>query len=129
MNHYIDTNNKLWGFDETQISLIPADAVKIPDTYAFSQYPYLTLVDGVINYDAAAYDAAIEAEQLAACKTKAQSLLAATDWVTLSDITTGSPKLTNQADFLAYRSAVRSLAVNPITSPNWPVLPTEQWSS
>lgn len=66
---------------------------------------------------------------LAKVKEKAQSLLQATDWATLSDVTTGSPKLTNQSDFLTYRNALRSIAVNPIDNPVWPTLPSEQWSN
>ena len=62
------------------------------------------------------------------CKTKAQQLLQATDWVTLSDITTGTHRLTNQADFLAYRDSLRGLVINPVANPTWPTLPTEQWN-
>jgi hypothetical protein len=56
MKHYIDTSSKLWGFDDTQIHLIPADAIEISDSFSFEQYPYLTLIDGVINYNQAKHD-------------------------------------------------------------------------
>ena len=72
--------------------------------------------------------ATLQAEALIEnCKSTAQSLLSATDWVTLSDVTTGSPRLTNQQDFLSYRSAVRSYAVSPVANPIWPIKPSESW--
>jgi len=62
------------------------------------------------------------------CKQQAQSLIQATDWSTLADVTTGTPKLTNQADFIAYRSAIRELIVNPIANPTFPTVPTAVWA-
>lgn len=69
---------------------------------------------------------------LNACKTQASQLLYETDWTTIADVadpTKSSPYLLNQADFVAYRSALRKLAVYPEASPVWPTKPTEQWSS
>ena len=65
-----------------------------------------------------------------ACKTKASELLYATDWATITDITNtaNSPYLTNQADFIAYRNALRKLAVNPVADPVWPTLPNAVWA-
>lgn len=66
------------------------------------------------------------------CKYKAQALLSATDWTSISDVANpavSNPYLTNQAEFLAYRSTVRGYAVNPVVDPTWPTQPTEQWSS
>jgi len=65
MKHYIDTNNQHWGFDDTQINLIPKDAVLIPDTYTMDQIPYITLVNGVVTYDQAKHDAEQNAIQTA----------------------------------------------------------------
>lgn len=66
-------------------------------------------------------------------KAKAQQLLSSTDWVEIPSVTdpANNPHLTNQADFLAYRSQVRAIAVNPPTTPvdPWPTLPSEQWSA
>ena len=62
------------------------------------------------------------------CKDKAKTLIQATDWSTLADVTTGTPKLTNQADFIAYRSAIRELIVNPIANPTFPTVPTAVWA-
>lgn len=61
------------------------------------------------------------------CKLQALILLQSTDWATLSDVTIGNPKLTNQNEFLSYRSVIRGLAVNPVENPNWPTIPTETW--
>ena len=69
---------------------------------------------------------------LTACKQQASLLLSQTDWTTIADVadpTKSNPYLLNQAEFAAYRSAVRMLAVYPVASPVWPVIPTEQWSS
>jgi hypothetical protein len=75
-----------------------------------------------------------EGQQIAAQnKSTATSLLQATDWTCTVDITNpqySNPYLTNQADFLAYRSTVRAIAVNPPTTPaTFPTTPTEVWSS
>jgi hypothetical protein len=67
-----------------------------------------------------------------ACKKQASQLLTATDWTTIPDVANpvvSNPYLLNQAEFAAYRSAVRMLAVYPVAAPVWPVIPTEQWSS
>jgi hypothetical protein len=69
---------------------------------------------------------------LSACKQQASILLSATDWTTIADVADplkSNPYLLNQAEFAAYRSAVRMLAVYPVASPVWPVKPQEQWSS
>lgn len=65
-------------------------------------------------------------------KSKAESLLQATDWVNQPDAIdpARTPHLINQADFLDYRSIIRAIAVNPPTTPvtDWPTLPTEVWA-
>jgi hypothetical protein len=75
-----------------------------------------------------------EGEQIAAQnKLTATFLLQATDWTCTVDITNpqySNPYLTNQPDFLAYRSTVRAIAVNPPTTPAvFPEQPQEVWSS
>jgi hypothetical protein len=65
------------------------------------------------------------------CKNKASQLLYKTDWTTIADVadpTKSNPYLTNQTDFVAYRSQVRALAVTPVADPVWPTEPTAQWS-
>ena len=60
--------------------------------------------------------------------TEAQSLLSATDWASIpavADPAQSNPYLTNQEAFLAYRSTVRAIAVNPPTTPaTFPTVPT-----
>ena len=63
----------------------------------------------------------------------AKQLLTDTDWTavaSVADPAVSNPYLTNQAEFLAYRSTVRAIAVNPPTTPvTFPTAPTEVWSS
>jgi len=75
-----------------------------------------------------------EGQQIAAQnKTTATSLLSATDWTCTVDITNpqySNPYLTNQSDFLAYRSTVRAIAVNPPNTPaTFPDKPQEVWNN
>lgn len=64
-------------------------------------------------------------------KATATSLLQATDWTTIADVGNpqmSNPYLANQAEFIAYRNAVRAIAVYPTAGDLvWPVLPTEDW--
>ena len=75
-----------------------------------------------------------EGQQIAAQNSaEASTLLQKTDWtatVDISDPKYSNPYLVNQDDFLAYRSQVRQIAVNPPTTPAvFPDLPAEQWSA
>ena len=66
------------------------------------------------------------------CKQQASGLLYKTDWTTIPDVadpTKSNPYLTNQAEFIAYRSQVRQLAVNPVLDPVFPPVPTAQWGT
>ena len=60
------------------------------------------------------------------CKQQAKKLLADTDWALISDV---AQTLANQADFIAYRAAVRGFVINPVSSTCFPTVPTAQWSS
>lgn len=64
-------------------------------------------------------------------KAQAESLLQTTDWTATVDINNpqySDPYLANQAEFLAYRSNVRKIAVNPpVVVDEWPVKPEEVW--
>jgi hypothetical protein len=73
-----------------------------------------------------------EGQQIAAQnKAQAESLLQATDWTATVDINNpqySNPYLGNQSAFLAYRSDVRKIAVNPpVTVDVWPTKPDEVW--
>jgi hypothetical protein len=66
------------------------------------------------------------------CKETATQLLYQTDWTTIADVADpakSNPYLMNQAEFTAYRSALRQLAVYPVANPVWPTKPAEQWSA
>ena len=64
-------------------------------------------------------------------KSTASSLLSATDWTTTADIGNpqmANPYLSNQAEFIAYRNAVRNMAVYPVEGNlTWPTVPVENW--
>lgn len=66
-------------------------------------------------------------------KNQAKQLLSDTDWTCTVDITNpeySNPYLMNQDAFLAYRSQVRAIAVNPPTTlAQFPEKPQEVWSS
>lgn len=64
-------------------------------------------------------------------KSVAIRLLSETDWVNQPDVIDPNvnPHLLNHADFITYRAALRTVAVNP--QPGvlvWPTKPQEQWS-
>jgi hypothetical protein len=66
-------------------------------------------------------------------KQQATSLLQQTDWTSIPDVANpqySNPYLMNQDAFLAYRSTVRAIAVNPPTIPAvFPQQPQEIWSN
>ena len=66
-------------------------------------------------------------------KQQATQLLQQTDWTCTVDINNpqySNPYLTNQNEFLTYRSQVRAIAVNPPTTlAVFPDAPTEVWSN
>lgn len=63
------------------------------------------------------------------CKKQASALLYETDWTTIPDVadSANSPYLVNQAEFIAWRSQIRALAVNPVVDPIFPPKPNEVW--
>lgn len=64
-------------------------------------------------------------------KQYAETLLDETDWTATVDINDpqySNPYLGNQPEFLAYRSQVRQIAVNPpVVVVEWPTKPAEVW--
>ena len=65
-------------------------------------------------------------------KATAVSLLQATDWATIADVGNpqmSNPYLANQAEFIAYRNAVRQYAVYPVAGNiDWYATPQEIWT-
>lgn len=68
-------------------------------------------------------------EPFKTCKKKASQLLYETDWTTIADVAdpANSPYLKNQAEFIAWRSQIRALAINPVADPVFPPKPNEVW--
>lgn len=92
--------------------------------------PGWTYVDG--QFIAPPTPAPTPEELIALCKSTATGILSQTDWTAIPDVADplkSNPYLTNQAEFVAYRSTIRNYAVNPVVDPVWPTEPTEQWSS
>ena len=65
------------------------------------------------------------------CKTQAMQLLSQTDWVEIPSVTNTNNihYLTNLNEFLIYRNSIRTIAINPVTNPIWPTIPTEKWNN
>jgi hypothetical protein len=73
-----------------------------------------------------------ESQSKNTCKAQATTILNDTDWTSIPDVgnpDASNPYLVNQSAFIAYRSQIRALAVNPVVDPVWPTQPIEQWSS
>jgi hypothetical protein len=63
---------------------------------------------------------------------QASALLSATDWTTIpsvADPAQSNPYLTNQAEFIAWRSQVRAIAVTPTYTSVIPPQPKDTWSN
>jgi hypothetical protein len=65
------------------------------------------------------------------CKNLAKKYLEDTDWSEVPSVSdsANTPHLLNLAEYVAYRNAIRNLAVNPVTNPTWPAKPVAKWSS
>jgi hypothetical protein len=102
----------------------------------YDLYPQVIRTVGDIAYDADGNEVAYDLQAITiladknVCKEKASSLLYATDWTTIPDVANpiNNPYLTNQAEFIAWRSQIRELAVNPVVDPVFPTQPTPSWS-
>jgi hypothetical protein len=62
-------------------------------------------------------------EIIAANKSKAEGLLAESDWSVLPDV-----PLQNKDEWIAYRAVLRDIATNPTLDPVWPVKPETVWA-
>ena len=130
--------------DAETLSAFDADPVMegpqavVSDIYHYSQAAGVEKVGAVwmtkyvvgpVFADAAeetAYRAGIDATRRAANKASASALLVATDYLTTLD---ASASIGNMGEILAYRAAVREIAVNPpVSVDTWPVRPTTVWT-
>lgn len=68
-------------------------------------------------------------QKLDDCKKEASALLYETDWTTIPDVAdpTQTPYLKNQTEFIAWRSQIRVLAINPVVDPVFPPTPEAVW--
>lgn len=120
------------------------DSPVIPQGYTFSQPPTLSIDQyavmqptgwQVVDGEKPTYPPTdlVQGETIKQNKVTATSLLQETDWTCTVDITNpeySNPYLMNQDAFLAYRSTVRAIAVNPPTTPAvFPPMPDEVWSN
>lgn len=66
-------------------------------------------------------------------KQMAMYLLQQTDWTSIADVGNpqmSNPYLANQAAFIAWRSQIRAIAVNPVEGNiDFPEMPSEVWQS
>lgn len=108
------------------------------NTALYQLYPQVVTIRGGEAFDAdgnqVQYDAVAVQEQAdkITCKQQASHLLYATDWTTIPDVANPSdstPYLTNQREFMTWRSEIRQLAVNPVVAPVWPTQPTPAWGN
>jgi hypothetical protein len=109
-------------------SATPTSPLPIPEgSYAVWQAPQWTYIVG--NPPPYPPPSEVQAEN----KKIATQLLQQTDWTCTVDINNpqySNPYLMNQDAFLAYRSTVRAIAVNPPTTPAvFPTMPQEVWSN
>jgi hypothetical protein len=61
-----------------------------------------------------------------------KTILANTDWTAIASVADpaeSNPYLMNRAEFLTYRSAVRSIVLNPQYNSVYPDAPVEEWSN
>ena len=87
--------------------------------YVEGEWVYTVDVEALTPEDIAARQASEAAQN----KSKAETILARTDWTQVSDV-----DLVNKSEFTAYRATVRAIALNPTWDAVFPVAPQEQWA-
>lgn len=110
--------------------------------YPTAEWNQVVVYDGVVETDGQWFTsysvrdmtpeelAVAEEDRKQANKTQASTLLQATDWTEALSVSDPSniPYLQNVDAFVAYRVALRAIAVNPpVTVDSWPVKPEENW--
>jgi len=112
----------------TQILTTVAPYILVADPEKPLDWVYTVQVQDMTPEQLAAYQASIAA-QIGA---QAQALLSSTDWTTIpsvADPAQSNPYLTNQAEFIAWRSQVRAIAVTPTYTSVIPPQPKDTWSN
>ena len=116
------------------LALAPGATWSITDPMDYNTISWYSVDIAQPSEAACDNEMALQAQQAPyeSCKEQASGRLYATDWTTIADVadpTKSNPYLTNQAEFIAYRSQVRALAVNPVLNPTFPPVPTAQWGT
>ena len=112
----------------TQILVQVAPYISVPDPTKPLEWVYTVKVEQMTAEQLAAYQASVAA----GIGAQAQALLSATDWTTIpsvADPAQSNPYLTNQAEFIAWRSQVRAIAVTPTYTSVIPPQPKDTWSN
>ena len=112
----------------TQILTTVAPYILVADPTKPLDWVYTVQVEQMTPEQIAAYQASVAA-QIGA---QAQSLLSSTDWTTIpsvADPAQSNPYLTNQAEFISWRSQVRAIAVTPEYTSVIPAQPAQAWSN
>jgi hypothetical protein len=116
------------------LALAPGATWSIADPMDYNTISWYSVDIAQPSEAACDNEMALQAQQAPyeSCKEQASGRLYATDWTTIADVadpTKSNPYLTNQAEFIAYRSQIRQLAVNPVLNPTFPPVPTAQWGT
>ena len=117
-------------FDSPQPSYDPITQAVVqgtPEQISGQWYQVWDVVD--LTPEQIAYNKDQKAQQNAQ---QAKTILSSTDWTAIPDVADplkSNPYLTNQAEFVTYRSTIRGIAVNPTWDAVFPTAPTEVWSS
>lgn len=114
--NHVDPDITTYDISDAEFEAIQAD----PD---FGNWRW---VDGSLRYEPQPKPPAFEN------KLEAERRLAATDWVNQPDVydPSNTPHLLNRDAFIAYRSALRAIAINPTAGEIvWPTEPSSEWST
>jgi len=112
----------------TQVLTTVAPYILVADPTKPLEWVYTVKVEQMTAEQLAAYQASVAA-QIGA---QAQALLSSTDWTTIpsvADPAQSNPYLTNQAQFISWRSQVRAIAITPTYTSVIPAQPAQVWSN
>jgi len=112
----------------TQVLTTVAPYILVADPTKPLEWVYTVQVEQMTAEQLAAYQASVAA-QIGA---QAQALLSSTDWTTIpsvADPSQSNPYLTNQTEFISWRSQVRAIAITPTYTSVIPAQPTDTWSN
>lgn len=112
----------------TQVLTTVAPYILVSEPTKPLEWVYTVQVQDMTPEQLAQYQAGVAAQ----IGYQAQQLLSATDWTTIpsvADPAQSNPYLTNQAEFISWRSQVRAIAITPTYTSVIPPQPQDQWSN